>query len=322
MQNIIITNKEEGQRFDKYLQKHFNKATKSFIYKMLRIKRIKLNGQKASGKEILKTGDEIKFYIAPETMESFKETESFDETIKIEFKKLYEDGNILVINKPSGLLCQKDSNTDKNSLIDQVCFYLYTKGEYDPNSDISFRPALVNRLDRNTSGIVIVGKTVRALQTLGEASKNNKILKYYNALVKGESIKKQTYTAYLTKDRESNLVNVTEDEVAGSKKIVTTFETIRRNEKFTLLSVLLYSGKPHQIRAHLAFLDLPIVGDKKYGHKGTNMTFLRKYKLNNQFLHASKIVFKDLEGDFAYLNEMEISCKLPVELAEIVDDVF
>lgn len=322
MKEIVITDKEENQRLDKFLLKYLNKAPKSFVYKMLRKKRIKLNHTKGVGNEILRRDDTIQIYIAPETVQEFQKSTGFDEDAKITFRVLFEDRNLLIVHKPVGLLSQKDSEDNNDTLIDQAVFYLWTKGAYDPNDESAFRPALCNRLDRNTSGIVIIGKSVAALQAMSEALQNDKIAKHYLALVQGMVKFKETARAYLTKDQSANQVLVANTALPGAKEIVTSYEPVHCGEKYSLLDITLKTGRSHQIRAHMAFLGHPLVGDKKYGHKGTNMTFLRKYKLNHQFLHAHQLIFSDLEGDFAYLNDKTITSPLSDSLAQIVADIF
>ena len=185
MKEIKITKNDSGQRFDKFLLKYFDKAPKSFIYKMMRKKRIKLNGGKADGNETLAEGDMVQMYLSEDTVDGFREKKSIS-TVERKFEIVYEDKNIIIVDKPAGVLSHAESKNDKDTLIDQILSYLYSKKEYVPENENSFAPALCNRLDRNTSGIVVVGKTAEAVRKLNEAVKNKRIRKLYMTLVKGE----------------------------------------------------------------------------------------------------------------------------------------
>ena len=164
MNEIRVSKDDSGQRIDKYLMKYFNKANKSFIYKMLRKKRIKLNNARAEGNEILSEDDRIQMYLAEETMDSFMEEKTVSK-IQCSFGIVYEDANIIVVNKPAGLLSHAESKEDQNTLIDQILYYLYQKGEYIPHKESTFTPALCNRLDRNTSGAVILRPNKKGRKT-------------------------------------------------------------------------------------------------------------------------------------------------------------
>ena len=189
MKEIRITKNEENQRLDKFLLKYMNKASKGFLYKMLRKKRIKYNGGRAEGSELLKAGDTLQLYLAEETISSFMEEKTVAEA-KRHFAIVYEDDDILVVSKPAGLLTHPEKSSDKDTLIDQILYYLYQKGQYLPEADSSFTPALCNRLDRNTSGIVIAGKTLKGVQAVNETIRSHKLDKYYLTLVKRKFINK------------------------------------------------------------------------------------------------------------------------------------
>ena len=168
MKEIKISEKEENQRLDKFLLKYFNKAPKSFVYKMLRKKRIKLNGAKAEGSEIITNGDVLSMYLSEETMDSFMEAKTVNKAQR-HFGIVYEDDNILIVSKPAGLLTHPQSPQDKETLIDQILYYLHEKGEYSADKEASFTPAVCNRLDRNTGGIVIAGKNLQTVQAVNKA---------------------------------------------------------------------------------------------------------------------------------------------------------
>ncbi|WP_105618010.1 RluA family pseudouridine synthase [Vallitalea okinawensis] len=310
MKELKVTNKDAGQRLDKYLAKFLNKAPKSFIYKMLRKKNIKLNKLKADGKEIVLNGDFIQLYLADDTINKFRNMS----TNTLNYEKLaivYEDKNILICNKPIGMLSQKD---EKNSisLIDIVIAYLEGTNQYDPDKDIGFRPGLCNRLDRNTSGLVIVGKNLMALQEINHAIKEHQIKKYYLTIVKGKVVKPHTLVDHWEKDTETNRVKLNKVEIEGKTKAIKTI--IRPKEGyhgFTQLEVELVTGKSHQIRAHLKSIDHPILGDFKYGDPRLNKTLKEKCHLTSQLLHAYKLTFNGLKGNVDYLNNKEFIAEEP-----------
>ena len=321
MKEVNITGKEENQRLDKFLLKYFNNAPKSFVYKMLRKKRIKFNGKKAEGNEIIKNGDKLQMYIAPETMDSLM---SEKEIVKAErhFGIVYEDDNILVVSKPAGLLSHPESSADKNTLIDQSLYYLYEKGEYDMSKESSFTPAICNRLDRNTGGIVIAGKNLAAVQAVNKAIAQRKIKKYYITMVRGEFTQEKELFGYHVKDELTNTVKVLKKEAPGAKKIFTKVKPIAVKDNFSLLEIDLITGKSHQIRAHLKSMGYPVIGDRKYGEMRVNTRFKDKYGLNNQFLFAYKIAWHENEGVMAYLNGKEFTAVLPDYIENIKRDYF
>ena len=321
MKEVNITGKEENQRLDKFLLKYFNNAPKSFVYKMLRKKRIKFNGKKAEGNEIIKNGDKLQMYIAPETMDSLM---SEKEIVKAErhFGIVYEDDNILVVSKPAGLLSHPESSADKNTLIDQILYYLYEKGEYDMSKESSFTPAICNRLDRNTGGIVIAGKNLAAVQAVNKAIAQRKIKKYYITMVRGEFTQEKELFGYHVKDELTNTVKVLKKEAPGAKKIFTKVKPIAVKDNFSLLEIDLITGKSHQIRAHLKSMGYPVIGDRKYGEMRVNTRFKDKYGLNNQFLCAYKIAWHENEGVMAYLNGKEFTAVLPDYIENIKRDYF
>jgi 23S rRNA pseudouridine955/2504/2580 synthase len=301
--------------------KYLNKAPKSFVYKMLRKKNIKCNGKKAEGSEILLKGDLIQIYLADDTIDIFKQAIEII-PVKKTFDIVYEDENILICNKPVGLLVQADSAEDKNTLVDQVIYYLYESGQYKPESENGFRPAICNRLDRNTSGIVLAGKNLMALQTINKAIHDNQTDKYYKTIVKGVITKPGELIDYHTKDSDTNQVTITSHYVEGAKKIITRYKPIKNNGEYTLVEIELVTGKTHQIRAHLQSIGHPIIGDSKYGQANVNQLFKQKYGLQNQFLHAYKFVWKDDTSDMSYLYKKTFEADLPERLQRIQEDLF
>lgn len=320
MKEIRITKNEENQRLDKFLLKYMNKASKGFLYKMLRKKRIKYNGGRAEGSELLKAGDTLQLYLAEETISSFMEEKTVAEA-KRHFAIVYEDDDILVVSKPAGLLTHPEKSSDKDTLIDQILYYLYQKGQYLPEADSSFTPALCNRLDRNTSGIVIAGKTLKGVQAVNETIRSHKLDKYYLTLVAGEIHEAGEITAYLTKDEEKNQVRISKREGSG-KKTMTKYRPLACAKGYTLLEIHLITGKTHQIRAHMQSIGHPVVGDRKYGSEHSNQKFREEYALSNQFLHAIRVEWKEKEGPLGYLYGKEMTAPLPKTLQEICDGLF
>ena len=320
MKEIRITKNEENQRLDKFLLKYMNKASKGFLYKMLRKKRIKYNGGRAEGSELLKAGDTLQLYLAEETISSFMEEKTVAEA-KRHFAIVYEDDDILVVSKPAGLLTHPEKSSDKDTLIDQILYYLYQKGQYLPEADSSFTPALCNRLYRNTRGIVISGKTLKGVQAVNETIRSHKLDKYYLTLVAGEIREAGEITAYLTKDEEKNQVRISKREGSG-KKTMTKYRPLACAKGYTLLEIHLITGKTHQIRAHMQSIGHPVVGDRKYGSEHSNQKFREEYALSNQFLHAIRVEWKEKEGPLGYLYGKEMTAPLPKTLQEICDGLF
>lgn len=316
MKELKITEREQNQRLDKFLQKYFNTAPKSFIYKMLRKKRIKHNGKKADGSEIIQDGDTLIMYLSEDTMDSFMSEKTIEEAER-HFGIVYEDENILVVSKPAGLLVHPENSADKDTLIDQILFYLNEKGEYIPTKESSFTPAVCNRLDRNTGGIVLAGKNLQSVQAINKAIAERHIQKFYITMVKGEMKEPAEFYGYHVKDSDSNKVKVLKKEVPGASKIYTKVKPIKVKDNFSLLEVELITGKSHQIRAHLKSMGYYVIGDRKYGDERTNRRFREKFGLNNQFLYAYRVVWNENDGYLSYLNGREFSVKLPDNLETI-----
>lgn len=317
MKELIITSNEAEQRVDRFLKKYIPKAPKGFIYKMIRKKRIKVNQARVSPDYILKIDDTIQLYLSEDTIIGFKESKEIL-TFKQSLDIVYEDDHILLVNKPKGLLVHGDYKESKNTLINQIHYYLYKKGSYIPEKENTFSPACCNRLDRNTSGIIIVAKDYPSLQAINSIIKENHIEKKYLALVKGSVLKKRQLKGFLVKDSKTNKVEITSKAGKGSKFIHTKYNPIKNNEDYSLLEIDLITGRSHQIRAHLASEGNPIIGDYKYGDKDKNTVFYERFKLKSQFLHAYFIQFKKCPSFLAYLEENSFKASLPGELKTIL----
>lgn len=317
MRLLTVRENEAGQRLDKLLAKYLNLAGKGFIYKMMRKKNIVLNGKKCDGSEKLAAGDEIKLFLAEETIEKFSQIK----LQKVAPKKLdiiYEDDHIILINKPSGMLSQKAKDTDE-SLVEYLISYLMQSGALTEENLRSFRPSICNRLDRNTSGLVVAGKSLPGLQIMGEVFKNRSIHKYYQCIVAGRLEHKQVITGYLTKEESTNQVTVHEKEVPDSLPITTEYEPLSYHGPYTLLKITLITGRTHQIRAHLASIGHPIVGDYKYGNPKVNEEAKREYRIVSQLLHSYQVVFPELPEPLGYLSGRSFTAPLPAPFHRIID---
>jgi len=317
MQEIIVSTNEAGQRFDKLLAKYLNEAPKSFIYKMLRKKNIVLNGKKATGNEKLEVGDSIKLFLSDETIEKFSKVTV--QKTKQKLDVIYEDENLLLINKPVGMLSQKAEAKDE-SLVEHIITYLLETEQLTEAELRKFKPSICNRLDRNTSGLVVAGKSLLGLQKMGELFKERSMKKYYRCLVVGEVKEKQYIKGFLYKDETINKVVISKEEVTDSLPIETEYEPLWTNGKCTLLEVHLITGRTHQIRAHLASIFHPIVGDYKYGNRKINDVYKQKYKLESQLLHAYRLELPELNGELENISLKQFTAPLPKLFERILNE--
>jgi 23S rRNA pseudouridine955/2504/2580 synthase len=296
MKEIKITNNEEGQRLDRFLKKYLNKANQSFIYKMLRKKNVKLNGSKAEPETVLKKDDLVQLYLADETIEKFREKKTLKQT-EIHFKIVYEDDNILIVNKPIGLSTQPDETSQRN-LVDEIRMYLNAKEE---NISFTFKPAVCNRLDKNTSGLIIAAKNYDSLKQTNKAIRERNIKKLYIAKVHGIINKDLELKDYLIKNENKNMVKIIRENTENAKEVITYAHPIRTEGNYTWLEIEIETGRAHQIRAHLASIGHPIEGDKKYGKKDSE---------KQQVLHAYKLILGGYEGGLKYLNGLEVKSEI------------
>lgn len=309
MQELTITDLEAGQRLNKYMMKYLNQAPSSFIYKMLRKKNITRNGKKASGDEILECGDVIKVFLADETIEKFRVVQASKQTSGITLQILYQDPDILAVHKPVGVLSQK-AKKDDYSINEAIVDYCLSMRILNAKQLETFHPSISNRLDRNTSGIILAGISLKGSQTLARILKGHTCEKYYYTIVAGEMKQCIHEKAYIVKDTKKNQSKIQKHESPGASMIETAFTPLCTKNGFTLLQVQLFTGKSHQIRAHLQSLGYPMAGDTKYGNPAVNRKLRERYHLNHQLLHAGRLVLPDIP---------EITDPLPAEFKKIAD---
>lgn len=310
MIELKITGNEAHQRFDRFLRKYLKDHPLGEIYKNIRTGNIKVNGQKEPENYMVAVGDKVQIYM--DDIEIYKEKAQVRFEGKSEIIDLvFEDENMLVVNKPVGMLTHPDKESDKDTLIDRVQWYL----RKNPGTkSMTFAPSACNRLDRNTAGLVIVAKNYASLRLLNKMIRERKISKYYLCIVKGSVKKDGEIKETLVKDERKNKTRFGrqgEDEARDSHTI---YKILMRNNNYTLLEVELVTGRPHQIRAHFSGIGFPLYGDIKYG--------ATREAMDSQFLFAYKIHFNEGEDHLIYLKDKTIQCPLPKEFEEVMGKLF
>lgn len=307
MRSFTIKKNDAGQRLDKFISKVVRGLPTSLMYKYIRTKKIKVNRKRTEQRYMLCEGDVVDLFIRDEFFDSPERDEGAILRIEPKLEVVYEDENILLVNKRPGVVVHEDSEAKDNTLIMHIKAYLYRKGEYNPKDEQSFAPALCNRIDRNTGGIVLAAKNAEALRIMNEKIRNNEISKFYVCAVHGiPRQKKQVLRGYLVKDSDTNMVHVTDNETKskGSKEIITKYRVIAERQNTALLEVELVTGRTHQIRAHLAHIGHPLLGDGKYGVNREDKQ--KGYKYQALYAYRLRFDFENREGTLGYLKGKEI----------------
>lgn len=305
MRILKIGKNDAGQRLDKFLTKAVKGLPLSMLYKSIRLKKIKVNRARTDQKYILQEGDEIQLFIRDEFFDAPEKDGNAIYHIEPKLSIVYEDENILLCQKRPGVLVHEDTDGGENTLILHIKAYLWRKGEYKPEAEQSFAPALCNRIDRNTGGIVIAAKNAAALREMNEKIRENEISKFYLAAVHGTLPRKQdTMTAYLIKDADANKVQIFDRPAKGLKEIITKYKVIREHGGNSLIEVELVTGRTHQIRAHFSHIGHPLLGDGKYGVNRDDRRI--GYKYQALYAYRLRFDFKNREGTLGYLRGKEV----------------
>lgn len=307
MKSFVINKNDAGQRLDKFISKAVPSLPYSLIYKSIRTKNIKVNRKRADISYKLNEGDTVDVYVKDEFFTSKSPQYAFKNASKL-LDIVYEDQNIMLVNKSAGVLVHEDKNEYSDTLILRIQRYLFEKGEYSPDDENSFAPALANRIDRGTSGIVIAAKNAESLRILNEKIKNRELVKKYLCLVHGAFSKKDgVISAFLQKDCDSNRVYIHSQRQSGDKEIKTGYRVIAQKDGISLLEIELFTGRTHQIRAQMAYIGHPLVGDGKYGKNTDDKKLGFKHQaLCSYFL---KFDFISDAGILNYLNQKTFKLK-------------
>ena len=302
MKSFMISAKDEGMRLSRFLEKYAPNLSLSGMHKAIRTKHIKLNRKRTEASYKLKENDVVEIWLNDEEIgsPSKKSLPDFMRASK-EINIIYEDESIAILYKPKGLFSHPVKGTYSDTLISRYLRHLYENGSFDPDKDL-FTPALCNRLDRNTEGLVIVGKTLSSTQLINKMISDRNISKNYYAVCCGTPDLNGIYLAFLT-ETDNNTVVIHKDNVDHSVEIKTEFHTIKKNNDISLMEITLHTGRKHQIRAHLSFLGYPVLGDPKYG----NPRYNKKYAVSQQLLTSYSLTFHCSEGELSYLDGKRFS---------------
>lgn len=319
MIKYIVNEKEASQTLEKYVRKVLNTAPLSFIYKLFRKKDVKVNGHWQDAKYIISANEEVSIYVTDQQLEEFNKKLSYQANDLIKDWIVYEDKNVLILNKPRGVLIQKDDHSKEKALDQMVIEYLMKTNAYDPQNDMAFKPGPAHRLDRNTSGLVIFGKTHEALVYLFELFKNHDLIgKHYVSLVCGDVEKDGEVDAPLRKNFDTKKVVVAPIS-SGAKEAKTIYHIVKKYNGYTLLDLTLVTGRTHQIRVHMSYIRHHVVGDTKYGDYKINNLFEKEYGFKNQFLHASEMHFGKLKKPLENLSSKCFKAEMPKEYKDLLE---
>ena len=306
MRELVVKKNDANQRLDKFLLKKFKTMPKKMAYMYIRKKCVKVNGKKATPEVMLKENDLLTFYIKDEFFDNIQEENYEFLKAPKNLKIIYEDENIILLDKKPGVIVHQDKSYHFDCLLLRLQHYLYDNGEYNPKEENCFAPALVNRIDRNTGGIVIGAKNAESLRILNQKMKDRELHKFYLCLLINKPKKDNAILSdYLIKNEKTNKVTVLRNAKQGAKKILTKYSVLETNNNLTLCEVELLTGRTHQIRAHMSSIGCPILGDNKYGNKKLN----QKYSLSKQCLYSYKLAFDFTtdSGILSYLDKKDFS---------------
>jgi len=296
-----ITKDDGGQRLNKFLEKAVPQLSAGMMYKYLRLKRIKINGKRTEAAYRLVEGDILQLYLNDEYFSASSENRAFLQITQPRLSIIYEDDNILLLDKKPGMVVHADESGDVNTLLAHLQAYLYQSGQWNPDAAASFAPALCNRIDRNTGGIVIAAKNAEALRILNEKIKRRELEKKYLCIVHGcPSPRAGLIENYLLRNEREKRVALYKTRVPGAKTAQTRYATLQTIDNLSLVECELLTGRTHQIRAHMASIGCPLLGDGKYGSNAQN----RPYHEIKQALYAWSLTFRfvDEAGQLSYLN--------------------
>ena len=314
MREYLIDKSIDGSSLEKFVKKMLPYAPSSFIYKVFRQKDVRVNNKREGLKFIIHEGDKVAIYVSEEYYQEFNKVKEIEKKDEISNHIVYEDDNILLINKPRGMLVQKDQ-PNSVSLNELVLSYLYLKGEYNPNNSLSI-PGPIHRLDRNTAGLVFFGKNSAISKYFGEIFQDkNEVEKHYLALVKGKVNKDGVIDKPIYKDPNKAQASI---DYEKGKEAKTSYKVVASNDEYSLLDVIIHTGRTHQIRIHMASIDHPVVGDNKYGDYALNKLVEKEYRFVNQFLIAYKVIFKKLDEPLSYLTNKTFVIDLTDDMKKLL----
>jgi len=323
---FTVSDSEAGRRLDRVLKKILSEASLSFIYRAIR-KDVKVNGKRVSGETLLALGDAVEIFLPDERIEELsKSRPARTPRAKKQFGVIFEDENVLVVNKPFGLLTHGDEVERKNTLTNQVVAYLAGTEAWSPGGAGIFEPAPANRLDRNTTGIVLFGKTLPAARDLAAMFRGGEegsayVEKAYLTIVIGSLKKPLTLKARMTRDSENNTTKVLPEESSEGRAMAMEASPVSAGDGYTLVEARLLTGRTHQIRAQLAAAGYPVIGDRKYGDAAVNRKMFQKYKLQAQLLHARRLTVLEGLRDLEYLKNRTFKAEPPERFLEIAEEL-
>lgn len=293
MREFVINENDASQRVDKYIQKTCHQMPKSLMFRLIRQKKIKVNRKRCEPNTILNVNDTVQMFISDEF---FVEKKIDVENTKKLKNIIYEDNHFLILDKEVGVIVHSNEKESKDTLIQRVLKYLIDTKQYDPTKENSFTPAFANRLDQNTGGLIIACKNAKSLRAMNEMIREHELQKHYLCIIEGE-VKNGLYKHHYIKDKKNNKAMIYSKPKEGSVPVMLEVKTVHKGQKYSLLDIHLITGKSHQIRAQMAFLGHPLIGDVKYN--GSNI-------MKHQALYAYKLSFQTSNLEFDYLNKIEI----------------